>query len=102
MNYNEKPKPGVHLGLSTVLAAAVVNPTFRDLLLKDPETALKQGYLGEPFVLSEEETGLLLSIRAATLTNLAQQILGYEPKEKPPGTAGEKSSSDCFNKVLGE
>lgn len=75
MNKNEKLKPHVHLGLATVLAAAVVNEKFCNLLLHEPETALKQGYAGASFVLSAEETELLLSIRADTLPDLADQFL---------------------------
>lgn len=84
MNRNEKLKPHVHLGLATVLAAAVVNTEFCSLLLTDPKKALEQGYLGEPFILSAEEAELFLSIRADNLPDLAKQILTFEAKQKPP------------------
>ena len=64
-----------YMGLSSVLAAAVVNRGFREKLLSDPEMALKQGYLGKGFALSQAETSLLTSIQAISLTDLAQQIV---------------------------
>jgi hypothetical protein len=62
-------------GLNSVFAAAVVNREFGELLLSDPEVALKQGYLGKGFALSREETSAILSIRAASLSELAQQVM---------------------------
>ncbi len=64
-----------HPGLSSVLAAAVVNRDFREMLLSDPRKALQQGYLGKTFALSQEETSLIVSIQAVSLTDLARQII---------------------------
>lgn len=64
-----------HTGLSSVFAAAVVNRGFREMLLSNPEAALKQGYLGRGFALSQAETSLLTSIQAVSLTDLAQQVV---------------------------
>jgi hypothetical protein len=61
-------------GLSRVFAAAVVNHQFRKLLLDDPQTALRTGYLGETFKLNEEERDLIVSIHAETLADLARQV----------------------------
>lgn len=63
------------MGLSALFAAAVVNREFRNLLLRDPKTALENGYLGERFYLSSEEQTRLTSIQAATLADLAQQLM---------------------------
>jgi hypothetical protein len=57
------------------MAAATVNPAFARLLLDDPETALRQGYQEETFLLTEEERALILSIRADSLPQLAQVLL---------------------------
>jgi hypothetical protein len=62
------------LELSRVLAAAVINPEFCSLLLKDPELALKNGFQGEDFLFTEDERELILSIRAASLADLANQL----------------------------
>ena len=35
--------------LSRILSAAVINSKFRALLLSDPNSAIKNGYLGECF-----------------------------------------------------
>ena len=64
-----------HPGLSSVFAAAVVNQNFREMLLSDPEAALQRGYLGRDFALSREETFLIVSINAKSLTDLAKQIV---------------------------
>jgi hypothetical protein len=42
-------------GINAVLAAAVVNHEFCQLLLDQPEVALQQGYLGDSFDLTSEE-----------------------------------------------
>jgi hypothetical protein len=61
-------------GLNRLFAAAVVSRQFRDMLLKNPEEALRNGYLGETFSLTKEERDLLASIRADSLTDLAKQV----------------------------
>jgi hypothetical protein len=61
-------------GIDKLFAAAVVNHEFCQLLLKQPETALQQGYLGDSFDLTPEEQALIISIRAKSLSELAQQI----------------------------
>jgi hypothetical protein len=62
-------------GLNSVFAAAVVNRAFSEMLLKDPEAALQQGYLGKGFALSQEETAVILSASANSLSELAQQVI---------------------------
>jgi hypothetical protein len=66
---------GSRLELNRLLATAVVNYQFRNMLLNDPETVLKDGYQGTPFSLADEERNLLLSIHADSLQDLAQQLL---------------------------
>ena len=68
------PSSEDHLELSRLLAAAVVNPSFCQLLLVDPKQAIDNGYQGETFLLSEAARYLLLLIRANSLVELAQQI----------------------------
>ncbi len=71
-----KLKPGAsHPGVSAVFAAAVVSQNFRDLLLKDPEQALKQGYMGRRFGLSPEDASLIVSLNAGSLGDLAKQVV---------------------------
>jgi hypothetical protein len=57
-----------------VLAAAVVNHEFCQLLLDQPEVALQQGYLGDSFDLTSEEQALIVSIQTKSLPELARQI----------------------------
>ena len=61
-------------GLSKLFEAAIVNNQFCQLLLSQPEAALQQGYLGDNFDLTLEEQTLIVSIRAKSLPELAQQI----------------------------
>jgi hypothetical protein len=61
-------------GLHRLFAAAVVSDQFRQTLLHKPEEALANGYLGQTFVLSDREKLIIKSIRASTLTDLAQQV----------------------------
>ena len=61
-------------GLSKLFEAAVVNSQFCQLLINQPEAALQQGYLGDNFDLTLEEQALIVSIRAKSLPELAQQI----------------------------
>jgi hypothetical protein len=63
-----------HLELSRLLAAAVVNPSFCQLLLVNPEQAIEKGYHGETFLFSDAARYLLLLVRADSLIELAQQI----------------------------
>jgi hypothetical protein len=57
-----------------LLASAVINPEFCHLLLDDPESALRNGFQGEDFQFNEEERDLILSIRAGSLADLANQL----------------------------
>jgi hypothetical protein len=69
-----------HAGLSGLFTAATVSKSFRDMLLNDPEKALKQGYLGKGFGLSQADAALIVSLNAKSLPDLAKQVtqtLGY-------------------------
>ena len=67
-------EPDDHLEICRLLAAATVNPTFRQLLLTDPVQALEAGYQGESFFLTADERNLIVSIQADNLESLAWQI----------------------------
>lgn len=66
--------PVARNGLHRLFAAAVVNNQFRETLLREPETALANGYLGQPFALSDQEKIILKSVRAKNLADLAQKV----------------------------
>lgn len=61
-------------GLHRLFAAAIVNDQFRETLLHRPEEALANGYLGQVFKLTDQEKTIIKSIRADTLTDLAQKV----------------------------
>ena len=61
-------------GLHRLFAAAIVNDQFRETLLHEPEAALANGYLGQPFALTDQEKTIIRSARAKNLTDLAQKV----------------------------
>ena len=61
-------------GLNRVFAAAVVNQPFCETLLREPERALANGFLGQPFLLTDQEKALITTIRANSLADLARQV----------------------------
>lgn len=69
-----RARPSRSAGLNRVFAAAVVNRQFCNMLLANPREALKHGYLGEVFTLTPEESDLIASIRAESLSDLARQV----------------------------
>ena len=71
--------------ISRLLAAAVVNKNFRELLLRDPSQALAQGYRGESFSLSPKERELVISIQAGDLNDFALQITSQKEREAQSG-----------------
>ena len=61
-------------GLHRLFAAAIVSDQFRETLLSKPDEALANGYLGQTFMLTDQEKTLIKSIQADTLTDLAQKV----------------------------
>ena len=61
-------------GLHRLFAAAIVSDQFRATLLSKPDEALANGYLGQTFMLTDQEKMLIRSIQADTLTDLAQKV----------------------------
>ncbi|MBN1453441.1 MAG: hypothetical protein JW963_20670 [Anaerolineales bacterium] len=74
ISLNAVETPKAVTGMNKLFAAAVVNNQFRQLLLNEPMIALRQGYLGDAFDLTIEEQALIVSIRAKSLPELAQQV----------------------------
>ena len=72
MGYRQQPVK--RTGLHRLFAAAVVSGQFRETLLKTPEEALANGYLGQPFALSDREASIIKSIRAEDLADFDQQV----------------------------
>lgn len=67
-------KQGDAAELSRLMAAAIINERFRELLLKDPRLALHQGFNGERFYLDPEQEERVLSIQASTLSEFAGHL----------------------------
>jgi hypothetical protein len=74
IKFNTRPLPVQSPGLSRMFAAAVVNRQFCEMLLNNPEEALRKGYLGETFTLTRDECDLIVSIQARSLADLARQV----------------------------
>jgi len=66
-----------HKEYSRLLTAAVVNTNFRNLLLSDPAQAVSAGFCGECFRFSPEEMDRVITIKAATLPEFAEQLLQH-------------------------
>lgn len=68
-------EPQNHLsGVSQLFAAAVVNQQFCHLLLKDPRSALQQGYGGDEFNLTSEEQTVITAVKAESLSDFALKV----------------------------
>jgi hypothetical protein len=63
-----------HPEVSRLLTAAVINQSFRRMLLNDSARAIADGYNSERFNMSREETHQVTSIHASTLAEFANQL----------------------------
>ena len=61
-------------GLHRLFTAAIVNRQFREKLLNEPEMALAGGYLGQSFILTDQERTIVSAVRAKDLTDFAQKV----------------------------
>jgi hypothetical protein len=61
--------------ISCLLSAAVINRSFRETLLTDPDRAISEGFSGIKFDLDDEERELILSIQAQSLQDFAVQLI---------------------------
>ena len=66
--------PAERSGLHRLFAAAIVSDQFRATLLREPEQALANGYLGQTFTLTDQEKSIISTIRAKNLTDFAQKV----------------------------
>lgn len=79
-----------HKEYSRLLTAAVVNERFRKLLLLDAARALQEGYCEETFHFTPEELQHVISIRASSLPDFAQQLIA----QRSPVYQYQSCSSD--------
>jgi hypothetical protein len=91
--------PSPSSAISRLISAAVVNKRFRDLLLRDPNQALEQGYQGEIFPLDYHERHLVLSIQADNLRDFALQLNSHQ-EDKLQGWKAEWIPADQKALVL--
>lgn len=66
--------PAQRSGLHRLFAAAIVSDQFRTTLLREPEKALANGYLGQTFSLTDQERTIVSTVRAKNLTDFAQKV----------------------------
>ena len=66
--------PVTRSALNRLFAAAVVSDQFRKTLLRAPEEALANGYLGQTFPLTDQEKKIIKTIRAENLSDFAQKV----------------------------
>ncbi len=84
------------LELSRLMAAAVISPKFSNVLLKDPDMAIKTGFQGEDFAFSDGGRDLILSIRTNSLADLAGQLSRTFDGSIPLGMKSPAQTGDCF------
>jgi len=77
------PEAHPSANLSRLITAAVINQSFRSLLLSNPEKALTAGYHGESFRLDRDERELVLSIRATSLSDFAVKVAARRETARP-------------------
>lgn len=75
-----------------LLTCAVVSRRFCTLLLCNPARALREGYEGESFALSAGDRSYILRTQAATLAELAQQLLTRYVSQEPEHHSAQGSS----------
>jgi hypothetical protein len=60
--------------INRLLAAAAISPRFRARLLTDPGQALRAGFGGEHFPISQHTRDKLISIQADTLPDFVRKL----------------------------
>ena len=79
--------------LSRLLTAATVSKKFRYLLLTNPQQALANGYNGEVFHLDAQEVDRIASIKAISLCEFAEKLIG---KQHILHNADNKAENSAF------
>lgn len=79
----KQARPRTSASISRLMAAAVINARFRNLLLSHPEKALQEGFQGEDFNLDRAERKLILSIQAVDLADFAVQLMAPRVERHP-------------------
>ena len=59
--------------MGRLINAALVDQEFCDLLLRVPSAALEKGFNGRAFLLSARERQFVLTVKATSLINFAEQ-----------------------------
>lgn len=80
---NTQARARTSSSISRLMAAAVINARFRNLLLSRPEQALREGFQGEDFNLDRTERKLILSIQAVDLADFAVQLMAPRAERHP-------------------
>lgn len=63
--------------ISKVISAAVINKSFREMLLDHPGLALNQGFGGQNFYLTDDEKAVICSIKATNLSDFSRALTSY-------------------------
>lgn len=77
------PQTHPSANISRLITAAVINQSFRHLLLTNPEKAINTGFNGESFRLERDEKDLVLSIQATSLADFAVKVSGEKNEHRP-------------------
>ena len=63
--------------INRLLTAAVINQSFRSLLLSNPAQAIAGGYCGERFNIGSKTANQVKAIHAASLADFASQLTNF-------------------------
>jgi len=85
-----------HRELHRLISAAIVNQGFRCQLLENPLEAVRMGYLGQSFFLTEEEHELLALIRASDFSTFSQHIHQWISRNGHQGGTGQFRDDEEF------
>lgn len=83
--------------LSRLMAAAIISPKFCNLLLRDPDMAIRTGFQGEEFSFSDDQRDLILSIRTNSLADLADQLSRTFDGSTSVAMRTPAQMNDCFS-----
>lgn len=65
----------VKMECGRLMNAAVINKTFREMLLSNPGKSIENGYCGEKFSFTHEEKERIQTIQAHSLEEFASQLM---------------------------
>ena len=86
--------------LNSLIATALLDPEFCDLLLSNPAMAVEMNGEQDSFNLSAEDKTLLLSIQAVSLSDLATRIMEYYSQKHNGKLPSSTNGHTGYRKII--